>query len=230
MKTNPRAERFYFFVTLAMIAIVFAGFGSAFAVVPEIAFPPRASLIFHGIVTLGWFVLTAVQASLIHRSQFDLHRTLGWASVALAILIVVTGYLTTASAAARPDWSINGRDPLASAIFPFFDLVTFSLFYALGVLNRKNGAAHKRLMALAGVMMIDPAAARLGGIVFGNPIIILTIELGLLLAFIIYDLVSRRRPHWASLLGALVFLGCMGARFALAETEAWKSIARSLFL
>lgn len=230
MTTNPRSEPFFPLVTIVMIALIFAGFGSAFAIIPDMPFPPRAALIFHGGVTLGWFVLTVVQTILIRRTAFDLHRKLGWASIALAVLIVVTGYITTANAAARPDWSINGRDPLASTVFPFFDLVTFALFYTLGILNRKNRLAHKRLMVLAGVMMIDPAAGRLGGIVFGNPAIIVGIELALLSAFFIYDWRTLRRVHWASVLGAIVFIGCMAARFALAETQAWHEFAGLIIL
>ncbi len=213
-----------------MMGIIIAGFSATFYLVPNVAFPPRPALLLHAAVTFGWYALICVQSILIRQGNFDLHRTLGWASIALAVSIVVTGYFTTASAVVRPDWSINGRDPLASAVFPFFDLLTFSLFYVLAVTKRKDRVAHKRLMIMAGVMMIDPAAGRLGGLVFGIPAIIVAIELGLLAAILAYDLITLRKLHWTSLLGVSVFIGCMFARFALAETEGWKTFASALFL
>ena len=229
MPRYARSERFFLFMVLIMMAVIIAGFGSMFYFVPSTSFPPRGALILHAGVTFAWYALTALQALLIRSANFDLHRKLGWASIALALLILITGYVTTVNAVARPDWSINGRDPLASAIFPFFDLVTFAVFYPPAVFKRKDREAHKRLMVLAGVMMIDPAAARLGGVVLGSAPVIIAIEAGLLFSFLIYDWRTRGRPHWTSVLGTVVFFFAIAARFALAESEGWKAFAQAVF-
>jgi hypothetical protein len=230
MATYARAQAFFPIMTLIVVVFVFTGFGAGFATGFGLAgFPPPPALVLHGAVTLTWFALTLVQALLIRRANFTLHKTLGWASMALALAIVVLGYLTVSHAIRNPAWSIAGFDNVGSAVFPFFDIVTFMIVYALGIANRKNAPAHKRLMVLAGVMMMDPAVARTAIILLGAPPAALLIELAVLLAFPIYDWRTRGKPHWASLFGLALFMTCFALRMALGGSDAWAGFAQAFF-
>ncbi len=228
MAANPRAERFFFHVTLVMIIIIFVGFGASALYLPEFPFPPSPLLIFHGIVTLSWFVLTAYQAQLIGNANFDLHKRLGAASIVLAIIITVTGYMAVTVAITNPALSIGGMTPVGSTIFPTMDLLGFLLFYGLALANRKNGAAHKRLMVLAGLMMLQPATARLGLTIGFEPLPGVAI---LLIAgsFLIYDWRSRGKPHWASVLGLVFGLGGAPFRFIVGPSDSWARIAEAIY-
>lgn len=230
MTRYARSEPFFPIVTAILIVFILTGFGTAYASGMSVAgFPPSSALVLHGLVTLAWFALTLVQALLIREANFALHRQIGWASVGLTVLIVVLGYNTVCVAIARPGWSIAGFDNVGSAIFPFFDIVTFTILYALGIALRRDREAHKRLMVLAGAMMMDPAVARTAIILLGAPPVALLVELAILLAFPIYDWRTRGRPHWASVLGVALFAVCIALRFALGPTEGWAAFATAVF-
>lgn len=228
MAANPRSERFFTLVTLVMIVTIIAGFGSSALFLPEFPFPPSPMLIFHGFVTLGWYLLTVSQARLIAGRNYDMHRKMGQMSLALTATIVVTGYLVVSDAIQRPTTSIGGMSPAESTIFPTMDMLGFILFYGLGLLNRGNAAAHKRLMVLAGLMMLPPATARLGLAIGFEP---LPGVAALLIAgsFLIYDWRTRGRPHWASVAGLVVAFGGAPLRFGIGPTEAWAKFAQAFY-
>lgn len=228
MANYARTEAFFPIMTLVVVVFIVLGFGSAILGRGDGYVPPPA-LIVHGVVTLAWFALTLVQAVLIRRAKFALHKTLGAASVLLVLAIVVLGYLTTAKAMTNPEWSIAGFDSVGSAIFPFFDITTFVVVYGLGLYHRKNAAAHKRLMVLAGVMMMDAAVARTAILLLGLPPLAVLFELAILLVFPLYDWRTRGKPHWASVFGLAFFAVCFALRMALGGTEAWAGFAGAVF-
>ncbi len=229
MAVNPRSERFFLIVPIVMIGFILIGFGSALAAHPPGQILPDPIIIVHALTTLAWFVLTIVQAQLIRHSSFALHRKLGWTSCGLAAAIVVLGYFAIVHAMANPEWTIAGIRNPGAAIFPFFDLVTFVGFFVLGVLQRGNREAHKRLMALAGVMMMDAAVARAAIRAIGVPEMTAVIELAVLLAFPLYDWRTRGKPHWASLLGLAGFIAFMSVRQTFGASDGWAAFATALF-
>lgn len=228
MAKYARSEAFFPIMTVVVVVFIALGFGSDILGRGN-GYTPSTALILHGVVTLGWFALTLVQALLIRRANFALHKTLGGLSVVLVLAIVVLGYFTVAGAITNPAWSIAGFDNVGSAIFPTFDIGTFVIVFALGLYHRKNAAAHKRLMVLAGVMMMDPAVARTAIFLFGAPPLALLFELAILLAFPIYDWRTRGKPHWASLFGLGLFVVCFALRIGLGASEAWASFAGAVF-
>ena len=50
-------------------------------------------------------------------------------------------------------------------VFPATDLINVCIVSVVGLLSRANAIAHKRLMLLAGMLIMDPAVARLVGII-----------------------------------------------------------------
>ncbi|WP_176273125.1 hypothetical protein [Altererythrobacter lutimaris] len=215
-------------MTLVMIAIITAGFSASALYLPEFPFPPTPLLVVHGIVTFSWYGLTASQAWLIGNSNYALHRKMGQASLILAALILATGYVVVSGAIAKPTNSIGGLTPAGSTIFPSMDLLGFVLFYGLALIRRNDGAAHKRLIVLAGLMMLPPATARLGLAIGLEPLPAVA-ALAIAGAFLIYDWRTRKRPHWASVLGLVVAAGGAPLRFIVGSSDEWERFAQAFY-
>ena len=224
----PRRDPFYFAMGLILIAIVLGGFVPLALSRPGGVTGIPFLLHVHGAVFLAWFVLFCVQARLIAAGNRQLHINLGKASVGLAVAMVVLGYFVMRGAFAKPDFSIAGMSPAASMMFPFTDIVNFVIAYSLAFLHRRNAETHKRLMLVAGILIIDPAAARLVGNIGGPPPAILGLELGLFLALSIFDIRTRRRPSWPFVLGITLFVGAMAAKITVAQTPGWAAFVERL--
>lgn len=216
-------------MTLLLIAIVISGFSILGFSRPGGPLAVPLFLHFHGAVFLGWFVLLAYQARLPGAGHIALHKRLGQLSLGLALAIIVLGYLVVSYAVAKPDMTIAGRPAVEGAVFPIFDILNFTVTYALGFANRRNAQAHKRFMLLAALMMIDPAMARL---VFGVGLpgmLILVFELALYAAILVYDLIKLRRPHWASVVGLALFLGAFVFKMNVGQFAWWPDMIEAVF-
>ncbi|GAA4647626.1 hypothetical protein GCM10023115_55880 [Pontixanthobacter gangjinensis] len=229
MALTKSGESFYRKMAWVLMAIVIAGFGSAQLTSTNFAPDFTPLLAVHAFVFITWYALLIIQPSLIAAGKWDLHKRIGLFSIGLTLLMVVLGYLLVRTSIARPDFSIAGKDALGSAIFPFTDIVNFVIIYALALYYRADGQTHKRLMILSGVMMIDPAAARLVLSLGGSPPLIAGLELALFAAFFIHDFRTRGRPHWATVIAIILFGASMAAKFTIADGEAWSGFVRTFF-
>ncbi len=133
------------------------------------------------------------------------------------------------AAFALPEFAIGKNSHVASMMFPTTDLINFSIAFVLALINRTNGVAHKRLMLLAGILILDPAVARLIETIGAPFPFIPILELGLFGLLIGYDISRLKRPHWTSLLGLGLFFAAMVAKFSIAEMPIWEDIATLLF-
>lgn len=224
-----RGERFFFLMGLVLIAIVLAGFVPFGLMRPGGIGEVPLLLHVHGAVFLSWYVLFALQAKLVGAGNIHFHKRLGGLSVVLAATMVVLAYLVMRHAYGRPDFSIAGLPGATSIIFPFTDIVNFAIAYGLAIANRGSPAIHKRWMLLAGILMIDPAVARLAMTLNGPPPMILGIELALFVALIVYDVRTRRRPSWATICGLGLYVVAMASKFTVANTPAWARFVEALF-
>lgn len=221
MNIDRRGERFFLVMGIVLLGTVIAGF-----LPPALSRPGGIASVplllhVHGAAFIGWFMLFCLQARLVGIANLRLHKRLGQLSLVLVGAMLILGFLVIRSALAKPEFSIAGMTPAASVMFPFTDLVNLSIAYALALHNRKNPAAHKRLMLLAGILIIDPAVARLVFTLGAPPPVILLIELGFFAALIGYDIRTRRRPHWASLLGLGLFAAAMLCKLLVAKQSWW---------
>ena len=225
---GQRGERYFFIMALILIAIVASGFGPSF--LNQSTDDPLPILLYvHGAVFGAWFVLFAVQASLIGAGNVRLHMRLGAASIILAGTMVTLAVLVMKDAFAHGEFSIAGMSAETSMMFPVTDIVNFVIVYGLALTMRKTAPAHKRLMLMAGLLMIDPAVARLT-IHLGAPApVILLIELGLFASLIVYDLRTLRRAHWVSLLGLGLYIAALALKFTVAQTPWWAAFVTRVF-
>lgn len=218
----PLAGAIAMLVTIAGFALEIGRREAGFATLSPL-------LVLHAALFLGWYALFIAQALLAGRGMLVLHRRLGWASIGLAIALAIVGFQVIASAYHRPGWTVGGLPPQGSAMFALGDLAAFCVVWAMGLINRRNPPAHKRLMLLAGIAMIDPGASRLlFGIGLDAPLV-LAIEFLFFASLAIHDAALRRSPHWASLFAIALFAMMLSWKFSIAPGEGAAHLATALF-
>ena len=92
MPNRARGRRFFQIAAILVAAVVLAGFARTFFLRPlfpdgqELA-PPESFFFYHGIGFSAWIVWLVLQTTLVQARRVQLHRTLGWAGVAIATLL-----------------------------------------------------------------------------------------------------------------------------------------------
>lgn len=218
---------FYSGIALAIAATVFTGFFATFynrgAGLP----PLSPLLIAHGIVFTVWVLLFVMQTSLVATRRVRVHQRVGIAGGFLALLMVGLGLAAAIAALRLGRAPIPGLDPRAFFAVPFFDMVLFAILIATGLSLRRDPEAHKRLMVLGMVAVIDAAVARLpfSFIMTGGPPIFFALTDLFIVAGVVYDLVTRRRVHRAYVWGGLLLVLSQPLRLAIGGTSAWLAFA-----
>ncbi len=199
-------------IYIVWIALIWAGMIAGF--VPDMGRylgespPPPFILHFHGAVYFVWLVLVTAQIALIEVKKTGLHRQLGWAVVVVSAALVPLGLVAAMVDQAR---QVGHRDFAPEFLaLEFQSMVVFPAFIAAGVLLRRDLAAHKRLMILAAITILDPGTAR--AFTFFSPwkppgpfgwwLSYFWADVLMVAALIGWDLWKRRRPHPALLVGA----------------------------
>ena len=222
---QPR--RFAVAMASVLLLAVLAGFAPTFLLRPvftNASMPPH--LYIHGAVLTGWFFWLLLQTSLIANHRPALHRRLGIVGVLLAAAVVATGLQTAngfvphmqadgIDAALRPfgaDSAHPESNPLIVLIVSgnYSALLVFAVLVCLAVAFRRRAEVHGRLMLLASIGLIGPAALRIS-LWFGGSLIPVRIRVGLLIfallaAMIVHDVRSRGRVHVATLAGSVFML------------------------
>src|SRR5262245_15879629 len=213
-----RRSKYAVGMALAMLAVNLVGFGPTLYLRPFFDVPPIPAYLYaHGAIGTAWFVFLVMQTLLVANDRVRIHRQLGVAGVALAVLVLVLGIYTSANMIPRNValgltsetdvmlyTLVTGADNSAFIVFPTLVL--------LAVLFRRRPDVHKRLMLLASWSILGPAVARIlswtagfpnpvGPARFIGPVIIL----GFVVAMLAHDVLSRRRPHLVTVLGVLFF-------------------------
>jgi hypothetical protein len=225
---------FYGGMAVLMALTVFAGFARTFYLRPYFDAPTisgAASLTplmyLHGVVFTAWVVLFIVQTALIGTRRVAVHRKLGMAGIALAVVMVVVGVQTAIVAAAKGS-APPGADPLGFMIVPVTDMVLFSGFVAVAFAKRRDREAHKRLMLLAYVAIITAAIARIPGLQGAPPFVAFGLSLVFVAMGMAYDRYTRRHIHPVYLWGGLLLCVSVPGRLAIAGTDAWRTFAAYL--
>lgn len=210
---GARRSRFAVGIALAMLAVNLVGFGPTLYFRPLFDVPPIPVYLYaHGVAGTAWFVLLVVQTMLIAQRRVSIHRQLGWAGAALAVAVLISGIYTstnmvprnvaaglTSEADIRLYSVVTSADNAAFIVFPPLVL--------LAILFRRRADVHQRLMLLASFSIMGPAAARIGSWYGPIPNVVGAACIwSFLLAIVARDIWSRRRPHWATVVGAALFV------------------------
>jgi hypothetical protein len=181
----------------------------------------------HGVVFTAWVVLFLLQTALIGLRRVRVHMRLGYASIALAVTMIVVGLRTAIDSAARGA-APPGVDALTFLVVPVFDIVLFTGFVSAALLKRREREAHKRLMLLAYVSIITAAVARLPGILPLGPLAFFGLSFLFVVAGMAYDRLMHGKVHRVYAWGAPIIALSVPLRLALSSTAAWQSFARWL--
>jgi hypothetical protein len=220
-------ERAFFTgLTLAMVAAVFVGFSRSYYLKGLYGSPELRPLFhLHGLLFTMWMVLLMVQTALVAGRRTPVHRRLGVAGGTLAALMTVTAMLMTTDLARRSAGAPT-NDGLAFVIIPFFTVIVFPVLVGAALFYRRQPDIHKRLMLLATLELATAGVARIPG-AGSVPLFFILTDVGLVLMFA-YDLISRRRPHPATVWGGLLLIVTQYVRTTLGATAAWIAFARML--
>lgn len=218
----------YLYRTLAGMfgLLVFAGFARTYYLKPLFATPPLPSLVvhLHGVVMTAWVVLFSVQVGLVSARRVRVHQRLGYAGIALALLVIVMGVWTALGAARHGSTSTPaGFSQPTFSIVPLADILLFTLFFGGAVYFRRTPRRHKALMFLTVVNFLPPALGRLPiPLVQAHPVLFgLGVPAGLAFAGLAVDTWRHKRMDRLLLSAVLFFVASFPGRLALMATPTW---------
>jgi hypothetical protein len=115
----------------------------------------------HAAVYVSWLVLLTVQTVLIDRGRVALHRRLGMFGAGLATLVVVMGLVVTYVVENRMLGTPRADPAFISTLL--VDVLNFATLAAAALMLRGDAAAHKRLMLLATMSLLQAGFIRWWG-------------------------------------------------------------------
>jgi len=226
---HPADRRFYATMSVVATAVIVAGFASTYGpkVISGSARVP-AVIHVHAALFACWLVLFVGQTVLVMRGHVLAHTRVGNAGMALAGLMLATGFAAAVDAARGGHKGIPGVEFPTREGFLLLNLASvcvFSTLVAAGWWWRRRPQAHKRLMLAATVAgLMPPGISRLPGVA-GHDGAIAGVAIAFLLVGPVYDLATRRRIHpaYAGLLLAVLIVPPVVIQ--LSGTEAWHALA-----
>jgi len=231
-QSNHRFENLFFSgMAVLILATVFLGFARSYYLAGVFKAPlPNLIVHIHGAVFSSWILLLIAQTSLVAAGRVDLHHRLGLLGFGLACLVVILGLLAATDSLARH--SAAGEPGVGARAFyaiPIADMLVFSTLIYFAFRNRFNPAAHKRLILIATIALLDAAFVRW-------PIHVAWWDLRLaqmccyplLLLLIGYDLWSTRKVHRATLWASVFLILLYQVRIPIGRTVPWQSFATSV--
>jgi hypothetical protein len=228
-RQSKTVERmFYTGMAIAILAVVFAGFSRTWFLRPYFPQPQALIpiLVLHGLIFSSWIALFVTQTSLIAAWRTRTHMRLGMAGMVLAGAMVIVGTVTALIRAKGPS-PIPGVNPLSFLTIPLVDMIVFPVLVGAAFYFRKQVDMHKRLILLATIAILPAAVARLPFqfVATGGPPVFFGLADLFIVPCLIFDFVTRGRPHRATLLGALLIVASQPLRLMIGGTSAWLAIA-----
>ncbi len=219
-----------FFSVMAGIVLVLVAVGFArtyFLAGVFRAHLPALIIHIHGAAFTAWILLLITQTSLVSAKRIDLHRKLGLWGFGLACLMVVLGVLAATNSLSRN--MVPPRFPFGAQTFyaiPLVDMFVFATLIFFAYRARTNPAAHKRLIILATIALMDAPTARPPfAVITSRPHLDSVFAWALILLLAGYDLWSTRKVHSATIWGGLFVILMEILRVPIGMSGAWHSFA-----
>ena len=220
----------YFFSAMALLilATVFVGFARTYFLAGVFRAPLPSLLIhIHGAVFSSWILLLIAQTALVSAGRVDIHRRLGLVGFGLACLMVTLGVLAASNSLARnfsPPGS--GFDPRTFYAIPMGDMLIFATLVFFAYRARFNPVAHKRLILIATISLMDAPTGRPPfTVITGRPFFDSTFVVIFVLLLVAYDLWSTRKVHRATIWAGLFVVIAEQLQVPFGNTTAWHSFA-----
>jgi hypothetical protein len=229
MNHARRFDRFFFpGMALLMGVTVFVGFARTYYLAGVFRAPlPNRLIHVHGAVFTSWILLLIAQTFLVAVGRADLHRRLGLLGFGLASLMVILGLMAATDELVRKDGP--GKKGLSARTFyviPVTDILVFAILTYFGFRRRFNPSAHKRLVLIATVMILDAALAR-----WPLPAAWWTLQAAQMSSYFFlfllvgYDLWSARKIHRVTLWASVFLIVIQQVRIPFGRTAIWQSLA-----
>ena len=203
-----RERRFFFYMSLACLAPMLAGFGIQFAMGRSHVDSPWWVHV-HAMTYTAWLAFYILQNWLITRGGFQMHRAFGIAGAIYLVWMVAVGISTTVMSV------MHHRVPFFFEPNVFLVMDTFNILGASGLIwtavaMRARPTWHKRLMLCAMIFLTGPGWGRLMPMpLVGTWTIWLAFapQLVLLAVAMLWDWRNRGRVHGAYAVGGFVLAG-----------------------
>jgi hypothetical protein len=228
-QSNRRFENLFFSgMAVLILATVFLGFSRTYYLAGGFRAPlPNQIIHIHGAVFSCWILLLFAQTSLVAAGRVDLHRRLGMLGFGLACLVVILGLLASTDSLARN--FVAGESGVGARAFyaiPLADMLVFLTLIYFAFRERFNPAAHKRLILIATITLLDaafvrwPIPAAWWGLLMAQMCCY-----ALLLLLIGYDLWSRGKVQRVTLWASAFVIVLQQLSSQVGRTFPWQSFA-----
>jgi hypothetical protein len=232
---------FFLGTSMVLLAIVLAGFARTFYLRTLFGAPEMPLYLYvHGAILTGWYAWLIVQTSSVAARRVDLHRRFGLIGVGFGIAVLILGALTTlrfGPRLAQRGVNVEARLEFLSEIVwaNIQMLICFAAFLAAAVVYRRRPQIHKRLMLLASIGTIPPAASRIfDWPIWGlgnNALLPVLCTLALFVGALgLYDLRSLRSVHRVTLAGGGIVIASFAVSgLVMPKTEFGRSVVYALY-
>ena len=228
--SHPLDRTFFLVFLIIAVVAVAGGFLPRLETIfsGERDWPPFAVHV-HAVLFYGWIAFLGAQIVLVRSRNMALHKRMGLFGLGLAAAMVVVG-AWMALTMAEWHWARGAQRAAGFLPVPLTDLVIFTVLIGAAALLRRDGAAHKRLILMGTTQILGagfgrmnlydaPATPFLPAL---EPMIGLYSELWIILAAaVIFDVVTRGRPHPVYLIGIPFMLAMQFAASNLLTWPGW---------
>lgn len=217
-------------MSLLILAVIVYGFSQTVSknfIHPD---PPRPLLLyFHGFVFFGWVLFFIFQSVLVRTRNVRLHRSLGWFGVALGCVIPPLGISIAIVMERFHVHVLRDTNNIAEMFIPLWDMVCFTITFALAILWRKTPEFHRRLILIATCALTAAAWGRVPEHILNPAYFYSGVDL-LILCGVVRDLIVTRRIHTVYLYALPGFiLGQIGVmHIYLHQPAFWMHIVRAI--
>jgi hypothetical protein len=226
IRDRRRVDHLFFSgMAVLILATVFVGFARTYYLAGVFNAPLPSRLIHvHGAAFSCWILLLVTQTSLVAAGRVDLHRRLGLLGFGLAGLMVILGLLAaTERLSVAPGPAVAAR---AFYAIPVADMLLFATLIYAAFRARFDRAAHKRLILIATIALLDAAFARWPIRALASDFEVAQICGYVFLAVLMaYDVWSIGRVHRATLWASVWMIVLYSVRIPLGHTAPWQLLA-----
>lgn len=221
------ADRLFFpFVSMLTLAVVLIGFARTYFLAGMVRAPlPNRLVHIHGAAFTLWILLVVVQTGLIRSRRVRLHRTLGIAGFTLAVVMVCLGLAVARDAMLRDFVHTSHFDAETFFLVPVTSMVLFSTLVCFAWRTRFDKVAHKRLITLATLSLLDAALVRWPFAFAQSELARNALYFGLVLLVTLYDLTIFHKVQRVTLLATGFIIALHFAEIPLGRTAAWHRFA-----
>lgn len=221
---------FYFWMTVALAAVIFGGFGlSYFQPMASGSLRPMSPVVhFHGLFYFAWMILLMVQSGLVNSGNVVLHRTLGTMGISIATgLVIFAAVISVVNIAASLEL---GANPFIFQLMylNLVAIVSFTILFSMAMNNTRRSDYHRRYILIATIAFIGAGINRFYVFAFEvdfAPFWILYAVSDLFIAsMVLHDWKTLGKLHPATITGAAIVIAIQVMHWPISGTAAFESL------